>query len=523
MAKKRKDEVREAQAVAVVSPIAMTLAKKPANRTGFKVVRSDETEQETETMTATHHERKRTKKKTAKRDESLYMIRLPDGISREEATIYIEAFAMTEDYEIFEADDGSYWLRRKSVTNWDDIMAESYAIDMGDGFVAHIDQGAFERNDKAKDGFHGVSLVELEFDGYTLEDTKAWLDEKRCDFKEGGIEVVDGGVIVARRDHNKADTRKVRIGEGVTGVVVRADENDVPVHLYRAVIEESYGYYGYGMLDFAQYLASPYYADATWDGIYALREVLENVTLYSGLPLDERKALVDNALDQFGTYYKALIDAMPRETVQAAQRFDKQKVEAEIMAKKETDDKVETRTDEQIAADQATAAATAETAETRTDKPAADAATETADAKVETGEETRTDEGGDDAPTYVTKDELPGLIAEGVTAALKARDDATAAEAGKTDEPTKKEEARTDAEPSDTDKQLAEGVTTLADATAKLMERMDKLDDKLDQYGETVEARSEVDGGGSAPEGGQADKDVFDGMMGALNGLRQSD
>ena len=533
---KKKKETRAAQVLNIQTPIAMTLAKTPANRTGFKVVRSDGDTAEAEQMTATHHKRKRTKK-TLKRDESLYMIRLPDGISQSDAETLRDAFGMTDDYDVVQTEDGSYWLSRKNIANMDEIMATDGAtmtFDMGNGFHAVFDAEAFARTDKRPEGEHGVKLVEIQMEGFELKAAKDWLESNGVDFMDGGIEQIgdqgEESVIVKRHEYHEADVRKVRIEDGVTGLVVRADENDVPVHLYRAVLEESYGYYGYGMLDFAQYLASPYYTDATWDGIYALREVLENVTLYSGLPLDERAALVDNAPAQFGDYFKNLIAAMPREAVQAAQRFDKQTQEAEMAKKDKTDDKVEQRTDDQAAEEQKKldAAKAAESTEQRTDGEAD--AGDTADAKddastkVETRAEGEVAVVGADNTPYVTKDELTAAVTEAVTAVLQKRDDEqkAALDAAKADDAEGDAEKRTDdAKPSAADEKLAEGVTTLADATAKLMGRMDELDRKLDSYGENVETRSEEDGGASAPAGDTAGADPFAGMMGALNGLRQ--
>lgn len=525
----KKKEKREAQVLNIQTPIAMTLAKTPANRTGFKVIRSDGETAEAEQMTATHHKRKR-EKKGLKRDESLYMIRLPDGISQSDAETLRDAFGMTDDYDVVQAEDGSYWLSRKNIANMDELVAEDGAtmtFDMGNGFHAVFDSRAFERTDKRTDSEHGVKLVEIQMEGFELKTAKDWLEAKGVDFMDGGIEEVgdpgEESVIVKRHEYHKADVRKVRIEDGVTGLVVRADENDVPVHLYRAVLEESYGYYGFGMLDFAQYLASPYYTDATWDGIYALREVLENVTLYSGLPLDERAGLVDNALAQFGDYYKKLIEAMPREAVQAAQRFDKQTQEADMAKQDKTDKKVEQRTDDQAAEEQKKldAAKAAESTETRTDGEPGDGADPKKDDAAAAAEQ-RTD--GDGAPEYVTKTELQAAVTEAVTAVFQARDDEhkKALDATKADDAAGDAEKRTDdAKPSAADEKLAEGVTTLADATAKLMGRMDELDKKLDNYGESVETRSEEDGGASAPAGDTAGADPFAGMMGALNGLRQ--
>lgn len=486
----------------------MTLAKKPANRSGFKVIRADETEKEP--MTATHHtERKRRPKSNKKRDDSLYMIRMPEGISIDEAETYRDAFGMTEDYEVVQADTGWIFLVRKGLPNYNEIVGQT--VDMGNGFLATVDSEAFAGSATRKDGQHGVKLVELQLDGYDLPAAKTWLEGNDVDFKEGGVEVVDGGVIVYRHDYEKADGRKVRIGEGVVGIVVRAADNDVPVHLYRAVIEESYGYHGYGLLDFAQFLASPYYTDATWDGIYALREVLENVTLYSGLPLDERKALVDNAIEQFRNYYQALIDAMPREAVAAAQRFDRKQTQQEATMPKPNEDK-------QVPAAEAAEDKTA----ARTDDQAAKA-----DDAATTDTETRTDDkaGETAAPEFVTKDDLTAAVTSAVTAALEARAEQPSTTGGDTDAVAPEADAaeqRSDETPSESDKVLAEGVKTIADAATKLAERMDGFEKKLENYGESVDARSDTDGDDSAATQGAGEGvDPFQGMMGSIAGLRK--
>lgn len=511
MAKSDTKKRREAQLVTLKEPVAMSLVEKPANRTGFKVIRNDESEPETEKMTTSRTNRKPRKKVPAqKRDDTLYLITLPEGISNEEAEYIRSSFGMEDDYEVYQADTGRYYLRRKNIENFDEIMGSSLAFDMGNGFTAHIDPVAFDGTATRNEGFHGVTLVQLTFDGYDIKETKEWLDAKGVDFQENGAEVVEGGVIVTRQEFDPVDGRKVRIGDGVTGVVVRAAENDVPDHLYRAVIESAYGDYGWGLLDFSQYLAAPHYASASWDGIYALSEVLENVTLYSGLPLDERMRLVDNALEQFGAYFKALIQAMPREAISASQRFDRKNQEA--VMPKQTDDKVEARTDETTAETaEVKAEAAADTTETRSDETAAD----TTETKTEEVTEQRADEPAGDE--YVTKEVLSAVVAEAVTAALAAREDA-----GTTDEQTA---ARTDTdeetqEVSEADKTLASGIEALANATKALTERMDSFDKKLDNYGESVEARSEQTDEGAQEKSEQKRSDPFDGMFASLKGLR---
>lgn len=511
----KKREKRKGQLVTLKSPVAMSLVEKPANRSGFKVIRNDDDTAETKPMKATEYKGRKPRKKKQKRDESLYLITLPEGISNEEAEQLRSAFAMEDDYDVWQDDVGRYYLRRKNVENWDKIMESSMTFDMGNGFLAHLDPDAFEGTASRTDKCHGVSLVELRFDGYDIKDTREWLNDHDVDFKENGAEVVEGGVIVTRREFDPVDGRKVRLGDGIIGVVVRAADNDVPAHLYRAVIEESYGSYGWGLLDFAQYLAAPYYADATWDGIYALREVLENVTLYSGLPLDERMRLVDNAVDQFKEYFKALIEAMPRETITASQRFDRKNQEAVMPKQTKDETKVEERKDEK-AAEQS--AETEAKTETRSDDKADDTATAAA---AETGtQEQATEQRSDDSaqPAYVSREELNQAVAEAVTAALAAREDAGTE---KKDEQAATEQRDDETqEVSEADKTLASGIEALAGATKALTERMDSFDKKLDTYGESVEARSERTDEGAQERSEQQRKDPFEGMFASLKGLR---
>lgn len=177
-----------------------------------------------------------------------------------------------------------------------------------------------------------------------------------------------------------------------------------------------------------------------------------------------------------------------------------------------TNEKVDQRTDEQKAADAAAAAtATAATdTEKRTDGDPTD--TTTSDG----GKGQRTD--GDATPEYVTKTELTETVTAAVTAALKAREDKGAG--GDEGGDAAAEEQRSD-KPTKTDEKLAGAITTLADATKVILERMDGFDEKLDKYGESATARSDEDGGDGTSEGGEsAKKDVFDGMMGSLSGIR---
>lgn len=295
----------EAQLVAAEEPQFMSLVGKPSNRTGFKTIRSEA-------------------------DNSLLSITLPAGINRAEAEAYMNAFDLGVDYELNESMDGIFTLTKRGAGQ----MKDTVSVDMG-GIIATISRSAFSVATRSENEDSGVAVSAIRFDKklFTREQAQAFLTTIADDCKlTDNMESTQH--FTAQRSEAFEVPKSFEIAEGVTVFFTRADENDIPAKMYRAVIEEAYGNYGYGHIDFTSAMADPEFTDKSWDAIYYLKEVLENIVLYSGLSLEERKVLMQNALASFSSYMNGLMDSLPTSVIEQV-RSEMQKQENGVMPKTE--------------------------------------------------------------------------------------------------------------------------------------------------------------------------------------------
>lgn len=482
----------------------VTLTKLPANRAGFKIRRSEEEDDMLDIDKAKRggkYEGKGRKRKK-RTDTGLLSLVLPTDATQETADEIIEKYGLTEDYELQRTDDGTYVLVRRGADM--DIEFPTH-IQLGGGIVAQVDPAVFARGDTSRGG---VTLVRIDFDGKDVAEVKTWLDEFGVDYPVKGVEQVDGGVIVTRHDHD-GETKRLRLAEGVTGYVARAEQNDVPVKLTRTVVDLAFGQWGWGHLDFGAALADPEFSMQSENALFALRDVLENVIFYSGLPLDERKTLIQSATDQFATFMSNLIDTLPTQVLDVGKqaRAEARKEESS-MATKDQDAKREDGKPE----DQ-TASAASEGDETKRDdegseeKTALEAAA--AAGEGEGSEEAKEGEGEgaaatSDDDTPVTRGEVQTMVTEAVTAAV---------------EPVTK---RAD-EHGETLKTLQETVARSAEAVEKLANGVGGLQKSIEDIGGETVARSDdgddeggVDGLNDEQKAAIAKRaeDPFSGMFG---------
>lgn len=323
----------------LAEPHNLTLTKKPANRSGFKVVRSDETE-ETDMLdldkmptrkrrragvvssprTATiksprtvalgSHDLARTKRK----DAGLLNLILPSGATKDDAMDVIESFGLSDDYEIVQSEDGRIILHRREAGD----VEETIPIQLNNGIIAEVDAALLDPMMNRKRGDtdmgDGCALARIDFDSraFNTEKVNKWLNHYSVDYLENGVEAVDGGVIVMRNDEiPEKDCHKIRLAEGVVGYIARADANDIPVKISRAIVNEAFGNFGFGHLDFASALADPEFSNRSESAIFQLSDVLHNIVFRSGLPIGERKELIGRATGQFSTFMGNLMDNLP--------------------------------------------------------------------------------------------------------------------------------------------------------------------------------------------------------------------
>jgi hypothetical protein len=352
-------EKRNAQLLDLVEPQFITLTERPANKTTFKVLRD-----------ANGKEAVIRRREKAKRgDDNLISIELPVGTTRDEAEEYVEKFSLGDDYEISGDESTGFILVRKSGEEVDTV-----AVQLGDGIVANVASSVFSRSDEKT--VTGVTLVGVEFSNeFSLQDIEEWMKDREVAYREDGvIDAEDDAckTVFRYKVPEDQELRKVSIEENVVGLVARTESTDIPLKVYRSVIEEAYGNWGWGSLDFSQAVADVEFSGLARDAIWILYDVLENILFYSYLPIDERKSLVGNACDQFSNYISSLVDALPRE-VAAQVRADLTNDQENVMAKTndKTEDKAEgvKRTDDQVEGESTEGTATegAEAALSRTD------------------------------------------------------------------------------------------------------------------------------------------------------------
>lgn len=445
-------------------PAYISLVGLPANRTGFKVVRGDMESSEMPAKEGTEGNPKRKRKK--KCADGLLSIYLPAGTSREDALATLELFDMEDDYEVAENDAGDLYLKRKDTDEF--VSSDSVAIPLSDGMVANISQSVFTRSDiKA---ITGVTLSRVDFDSFFggKEEVEAWLKKNEIDCKN--IEEVDGGIIATRVDTSGVE-KPIKISEGIRGYVFRSEKTDVPVRVYRSVMEQAYGNYGWGHLDFASALADPEFTEDSQDAIWILRDVLENIIIYSGLPLEERKTLVQNACSNFASFVSAMMDSLPRAAVPTAsgtqQTSDRKHQEKDIMTKPNEDNK---------------------------------------DSSVE---------------EYVKRSDLEDIVAEAVAKALAGSKQETAvpAEATAQRQDSTEEPAGT-ATPAPAESALASIVSALAESNKTIAESLSALRADIKEIGDATTARRSDDIGESTVADSSASKkrgDVFSGLFGNLS------
>jgi len=178
-----------------------------------------------------------------------------------------------------------------------------------------------------------IALASVEFDSskFTLEDVKRWSEEKCVD---GDVQQPQnpGECYVVRRSEvpDGEETRRMVLEDGVTAVVVRADTASIPAGYVAIISEAAYGSWGWGQLDFMASLAGRTFNEQMDDSIYTLRNVLDDILLYSSLPLDVRKELANRALAQFGDYVGTVLDSLPRQLLVSVARSANPQQEKEM-------------------------------------------------------------------------------------------------------------------------------------------------------------------------------------------------
>jgi hypothetical protein len=312
----------EGNLVRVKKPTFLSLVGLPANQTGFKVVRSDQGENKMSTTTS----------RRLRRSETNPVLRLtfPEGTTEESVQATLESFKM-QSYTVAE-EAGVFTAIRSDVKSISEV-ADTHEIKLTAGGLMATVKRSESKPVQPIDATE-VAVVGIEFDA-TLFDTQhasEWLKRNCVDKASEPAQNSDESLLVVTRGEAEEgqEVRRVAVEDGVTAVIARSDVSSIPDGMYAVVSETAYGSWGWGQLDFNAALADSAFTEAMWDSLYTLRDVLEQVVIYSPLPVETRKALVLNALAQYGAYVVSVMDSLPRQLLVTVARSAQPKQENEM-------------------------------------------------------------------------------------------------------------------------------------------------------------------------------------------------
>lgn len=280
---------------------------------------------------------------------NLISIDIPEGLTDQEAADLFATFGLGDGYELVIDERGCKKVSKKRADEDDAEPTQTTSVTLPNGLTAHVKSSAMPAVEATS--VVNIAVTAVRFDQtYSAADAAAWLENNQVDYLPGRVEQRADGIVALRSD-NDAATKEIRVDEGVTVLVVPAAECDIPASLTSGVIETAYGRWGWGQLDFVAMMADREFSEAADDGISRLRSILDDILLYSDLPLDTRKLLASRACAQFATYIGVLIDNLPRGVLAAATRADKPTQTQEIVPMAATETAAaSTLTDDQLEA-----------------------------------------------------------------------------------------------------------------------------------------------------------------------------
>lgn len=294
--------------VRVIKPKFLSLVGLPANQTGFKVVRSDQGENEMSKPTS----------RRLRRSETNPVLRLtfPEGTTDEEVTETLTSYGMSS-YRV-ERGEKTVTATRSDLKS---ISGETQDIKLtAGGIVATVNRMAPAVTEEKAN----VALVALEFDAekFNTLQADAWIQRNSVDKCGEPAQNSDETLFVVKRGDvaDGEEVRRLQIEDGVTAVIKRDDAADVPDSLMVVVSEIAYGNWGWGQIDFNAAMADDAFCDAMDEAIYTMRDVLWNIVYYNTQPLDVKKGLIQNCLSQFGTYVNSVMDSLPRQVLVSVAR-----------------------------------------------------------------------------------------------------------------------------------------------------------------------------------------------------------
>lgn len=442
--------------VRVQKPKFLSLVGLPANQVAFKVVRKDEQGE---------HKMISQVIRRTKRSESSPVLRLtfPEGVNEADVGEALKSYGLSG-YNIEQA-DGVFTATRsdlKSISN-----ETTMQIKLSDaGLTATVARQEVVGEVAGEKQHIAVSSLEFDATKFNSDSVKEWLTKNSVDGALNEPQNPDQSYVVSRSDVAEGEeTRRMALEDGVTAVIVRADVSNVPDGFVAIVSEAAYGGWGWGQLDFTSMMADVAFTDQMEGAMHRLHGLLQNIVLWSNLPLDVRKELTNRAMSQFGEYVSTVMDSLPRQLLVSVVRSANLNLERPMIK----DDKSGAGGDNKS-----------------TTPPVVD-------------------------NTPLTRSDVATMIADGIAAGFKAQADATAAEALKRADETPKEPVATETTPP-----AAEAPLTRSDFKAMVEEAVKPINEAVEQLkGITV-----VRGSGEPTQ--EAKKEVKqDVFRGSIPGLRQ--
>jgi hypothetical protein len=481
------DEVatREGQLLDLKEPQFLSIVKSPANRTPFKIVRDDQGGP-------------RRRRKTADAN-ALLTVTLPEGIEMEDAEAIFTRFGLTsEEFSIETDEDGR--IRYVRTARRDEDL-QTVAINMGNGVIAYVEAAALQRGMPEAPDHPGCTILRFDFE--SQEVGEEWLKRNEISTEGKWLEMEES-VIFCRHDIMPPEgSIEIKL-DGVTMTVAQTKDDDIPVRIYRQVIEELYGSYGWGIIDFGQAMANEIFVHDTKNANYLLWDIIDNILFYSELPLADRQALVMNALNQFAVWLTNVMSALPRQMTDPENRIDlnSQGASDDNAARSETDPPEETKETADMSKDkEQNDAQGAEDQETVERQEASDESQETeakatADEQAETEDKVEREEETEDTEKVFTRTEAETIAASAVESYVASQ--------------TAKREDNPNVE-------MGKAVgAAISEALSPVVQRMDTLQQEVNSVKSTTVAREDDldDGDGGAVDEAEIKRlDPFRGSM----------
>lgn len=312
---------QEGNLMEIIKPAFLSLVGRPANKVAFKVVRSADgqgnpgkgaTPMKTPVV-----------RRTARRSDPGAILSVTFPGTFDDATVNERMKGLgLAGFNVTRKDDTIVALRGDLKSISTDTKTIPVRLS-DDGVVATV-----ERTDEVAapnpKGSLAVTGYVFRAEQFTEQQVVDWLTANGIDGKVEFEKGEDGTAVsysVQRSEVPEGEeARSVEIEPGLTATVIRSDIGAVPDGYVAVINETCYGNWGWGQLDFNAKLADTMFSEAMDEAIYSLRSVLSTILLYSALPLAERKMLMTNALEQFGTFATGILDSLPRTVLVAVAR-----------------------------------------------------------------------------------------------------------------------------------------------------------------------------------------------------------